>query len=290
MVIPSRWLAGGRGLGGFRAKMLESKEVSKLVDYPNYRDVFPSVTLMGGVCYFLKSAKYKKEECSVTIIRDGKESTKNRRLNEFDVFIRDSISVGILRKVLKLKEQSIIEILTADTPFGLASNFGGYRTKPSTDDIKLYLREENKERKVRYIPRTIITKNEELIDKWKVLVPGARGGGETLPDVILGQPWVSPPPSAATQTFIAFYVDGKKQADSLESYYRTKFFRHLVSLRKITQQASRSVYTWVPKQTWDRQWSDTDLYEKYSLTKREIEYIESSIKSMPKIQQKKGEK
>ena len=270
--------------------MLESNEISKLVDYPDYREVFPSVTLMGGVCYFLKSTKHKKKKCAVTIIRGGKESTKHRELNEFDVFIRDSISVGILRKVLKLEEPSIIEILTADTPFGLASNFSGYRTKPTDGDIKLYLREENKKRKIRYIPRTTITKNEDLIDKWKVLVPGARGGGETLPDVILGQPWVSPPPSAATQTFIAFYVDSKKQADSIESYYRTKFFRHLVSLRKITQQASRSVYSWVPKQTWNRQWTDADLYEKYNLTKREIDHIESIIKPMSPNQKKGDEK
>lgn len=285
MVIPSRWLAGGRGLGSFRAKMLESNEISKLIDYPNYKEVFPSVNLMGGVCYFLKSEKYKKKKCAVTIIRDGKESTEQRELNEFDVFIRNSISVGILRKVLKLKEQSIIEILTADTPFGLASNFEGYRTKQSAGDISLYLREE-KERKIRFIPRSTITKNEDLIDKWKVLVPGARGGGETLPDVILGKPWVSPPPSAATQTFIAFYANSKKQASSIESYYRTKFFRHLVSLRKITQQASRSVYSWVPMQTWDRQWSDTDLYEKYDLTQKEIDHIESSIKPMPRIQKR----
>lgn len=77
-----------------------------------------------------------------------------------------------------------------------------------------------------------------------------------------------------------FHVRLKKEAESIQSYYITKFFRFLVSLRKITQLAQRSVYTWVPMQTWDRQWTDEELYAKYGLSKAEIGYIESVIKPM----------
>ena len=58
------------------------------------------------------------------------------------------------------------------------------------------------------------------------------------------------PPSVCTQTFIAFYTDKKEQAESIQSYYITKFFRFIVSLRKITQSAFRHTYSWVPIQTW----------------------------------------
>ena len=41
MVIPSRWMAGGRGLGEFRAEFLGDRHVRTLVDYENAKDVFP---------------------------------------------------------------------------------------------------------------------------------------------------------------------------------------------------------------------------------------------------------
>lgn len=53
MVIPSRWLAGGRGLDEFRKDMLKSHQLVKLVDYPVSKDVFPNVEVMGGICHFL---------------------------------------------------------------------------------------------------------------------------------------------------------------------------------------------------------------------------------------------
>ena len=100
---------------------------------------------------------------------------------------------------------------------------------------------------------------------------------------MLGKPWLAPPPSIATQTFLAFYIDTEDQAKSLESYYRTKFFRYLVSLRKITQDALRQTYLWVPIQTWDRQWTDDALYKKYKLSKDEINEIDSGIRSMAEM-------
>ena len=40
------------------------------------------------------------------------------------------------------------------------------------------------------------------------------------------------------------------------------------------------MYSWVPKQEWDRIWTDEQLYEKYKLTVDEQEFIESRIKPM----------
>ena len=82
------------------------------------------------------------------------------------------------------------------------------------------------------------------------------------------------------QTFLAFWTDTKEKSESIQSYYCTKFFRHLVSLRKITQDALRPMYAWVPVQEWDRQWTDEMLYAKYGLSDDEIEYIESVIRPM----------
>lgn len=279
MVIPSRWLAGGRGLDDFRRDMLTSHKLERLVDFPVSSEVFPNVEVKGGICYFLWS-KAHNGSCDVTLVRGGEETTSSRQLDEFDVFVRDPRALGILRKILKAGEQSIVDILTADTPFGIATNFNDFHEKKKAKTVALhYVR--NGKRKIGFVPASIITKNVNLIDKWKVLVPKAGSdGGQKIPDSVLGKPWLSSPPSVATQTFLAFCVDSEEEARSLESYYRTKFFRHLVSLRKLTQDALRPMYSWVPIQTWDRQWTDKALYKKYGLTKKEIDYIESVIRPM----------
>ena len=72
----------------------------------------------------------------------------------------------------------------------------------------------------------------------------------------------------------------KRAANSFASYYRTRLFRFLVSLRKITQHALRSTYSWVPQQSWDRVWTDELLYEKYGITKNQIAFIDSMIRPM----------
>lgn len=279
MVVPSRWLAGGRGLGDFRQEMLGSRNLKVLVDYPVSKEVFPNVEVKGGICYFLWSKDYEGP-CDVTVIRGDEITSSKRKLDEFDVFVRDPRAVDILRKVLKTEEKSITEILTADTPFGIATNFDDFNLKQKPGDIALYYVRSGK-RDIGFVSKKTITKNTRLIDKWKVLVPKAGSdGGQKIPDAVLGKPWLSPPPSVATQTFLAFYVESEDEARSVESYYRTKFFRHLVSLRKITQDALRPMYTWVPVQTWDRQWTDEALYMKYKLTKKEIDHIEKVIRPM----------
>lgn len=279
MVIPSRWLVGGRGLDEFRKEMLSSQHLQKLVDHPVSKEVFPGVEVKGGICYFLWSGSHQKP-CDVTIVRGEDETSALRNLDEFDVFVRDTRASEILRKVLEAGETSVTDLLTADTPFGIATNFEGFEENKGSEDIALHYVRRGK-RDVGFIPRSLIKKNEGLVDMWKVLVPKAGSdGGQKIPDSVLGKPWISPPPSAATQTFLAFSVPTEDEAFSIESYYRTKFFRHLVSLRKITQDALRPMYSWVPIQTWDREWTDEELYRKYKLSDDEIAYIEEVIHTM----------
>lgn len=64
------------------------------------------------------------------------------------------------------------------------------------------------------------------------------------------------------------------------SYISTKFFRFLVSVRKISQDATQKVYQFVPMQDFSKPWTDAELYAKYGLTDEEVAFIESMIKPM----------
>lgn len=279
IVIPSRWLAGGRGMDEFRQTMLGDRHMRELVDYPVASDVFPGVEIKAGVCYFLWDAAHEGD-CNVTIIR-GSEilGPMPRNLGEYDIFVRDARAVSILHKVLARREPSINTILTRDTPFGLPSNFDGFHKNERLDDVPLYYIHKMK-RGIGYVARDSVTKNAHLIDSWKVFAPKAFNGGDSLPHQILGKPLIAPSSSVCTQSFVFFHVESRKAAESLQSYYKTRFFRFMASLRKITQDALHSTYTWVPIQIWDCAWTDEDLYAKYAITEEEQAFIESQVRAM----------
>ena len=284
MVIPSRWMAGGRGMDEFRKAMLGNQHLKVLVDYPNSAEVFPGVDLKSGVCYFLWDREHHGE-CTATLVRgDDVVGPTSRKLDEYDVFIRDKRAATILRKVLKHKEPSFEDLLTGDTPFGLASNFTAFRLgEPAEGEVKLYVRSKAGQ-KIGAINRSTITKNTHLIDSWKVLAPKAgpgNSGGHVLPDMVLGKPRIAEPNSVCTQTWIvAGPLKSREQAESVARYLQTSFVRFLVSLRKISQDAMKGVYRWVPQQTWNQEWTDEVLYKKYGITNTEIAFINSMIRPM----------
>jgi len=279
MIIPSRWLAGGRGMDEFRKVMLGDRHMHELADYPVASDVFPGVEIKAGVCYFLWDASHNGD-CKVTTIR-GNEilGPIQRNMGEYDVFVRDARAVSILQKVITADHRGMDTLVSNREPFKMESNFKGFHENKQKNDIALYRILPGK-RRVDWLERAKIVKNTHLIDKWKIIVPKAFNGGDGLPHQILGKPWLSPPPSACTGSFLAIPADSKAAAQSIQSYYATKFFRFLVSLRKITQDAFSHMYLWVPVQEWDRAWTDKVLFKKYGLTNKEIEYIESVIRPM----------
>jgi site-specific DNA-methyltransferase (adenine-specific) len=206
----------------------------------------------------------------------------SRSLDEFDVLVRDNRALEILRKVLAHNDTSVNSILARDKEFGWTSNFDGFHEKQRKGDLPLYYIRTMK-RAVGYIARKEVTKSENLIDTWKLLVPKVGSGRErerSGVDLVLGPSLIAPSPSVCTQSFLFFFVSSRAEAESLQSYYATRFFRFLVSLRKITQDATHSTYRWVPMQAWDRKWNDADLYRKYRLTKEEIALIEAMIRPM----------
>lgn len=88
-----------------------------------------------------------------------------------------------------------------------------------------------------------------------------------------------------TQTYLVIGYDPAKpltetECKNIVSYIKTKTFRYLVSIKKITQNGSRNVYQLVPLQNFNEEWTDEKLYKKYNFTDEDIHYIECQIEEM----------
>ena len=159
MIIPSRWFAGGKGLDKFREQTLNDSRFRQLVDYENATECFPGVDIAGGICYFL----WDRENpglCRIDNIKNGEKYSSVRKLNEFDVLIRDGRSIEIIHKVTAKAERTMDTQVTARKPFGLAT------TARPTKSGNLVLRWQKGEGPY---PSHLITSVQEMIDAYKVI-------------------------------------------------------------------------------------------------------------------------
>jgi len=277
MIVPSRWFAGGKGLNSFRDEMLHDDRIRFIRDYPQAFDCFPGVQIKGGVCFFLWD-RDNRGECTVETQKGndiGEAVSRNLLEDGCDTFIRYNEAISILHKVKNLGEPSMESIVSSRQPFGLPTTFHGHKERKK-DDILIY---ENTG--TSYTSRKNITKNTDVIDNWKVLIPRSGSGSDAFPHPILGKPWIGGPGTASSETniFIGPFSD-KKECENVISYISTRFMRFFAMLKKVTQSTTRGIYTLVPLQDFSEPWTDEKLYKKYGLTEDEIAFIESMIRPM----------
>ena len=274
-VTPSRWMAGGKGLDTFRARMLADKRMRSIVDYPKLYEGFPGVKIRGGISYFMWDRDHHGP-CTVQTMWDGQPTGPAiaRYLDSFDVLIRRNEAVPILEKVRAKGEPTLSSRVSSQKPFGLRTFFHGKPTpRALKDPIKLF-----GSQKVTWVERSDISVNAAWIDKWKVLMTRVQGTSAAVETKFLSKPIIAEPGTACTESYIvAGCFDSELEAKSLASCLRTRFARFLVSLRKPTQDAARGVYGFIPELPLDQEWTDAKLYKRYGLAKEEIAFIESQV-------------
>lgn len=283
LIMPARWFSAGREnlLGAFRHFMLTNRSLQKLVAFTDSSLLFSPVEIKGGICYYLLNSKYNGD-CNYSIVRNNIIQTMNRNLSRFDILIRDPMLSTIVETVMPLtvNGETVDTIISNDTPFGISSNPRSSKKSPlsvftnatAEHDVFLYHIENNK-RKIEYVRRCDISKNEDDIDTYKVFIPGSGGSGDD--DIVLGKPEYAPPHSVCSQSFLYAKFSSENEAKNFISYLKTKFFRALVAAVKISQAAPNKVYRFVPLQDFSVQWTDKILYKKYLLSESQINYIET---------------
>ena len=298
MIIPSRWMTRtGQGISNdWVDKMISCNHFIEMHDYLDSNECFAGVDIMGGVNYFLFSEEYVGK-CRYVQHSGDKVTKRDDYLDPFKagVVIRDSMALQIVRKVIKKEgnyylNKSFSSLVGPSHYFDkdgvLNTNWSGYvKRRDDAHDVKYYLSRRMEESGFAWIKKSDIPKGIETLKLHKVFIPKANGSfGEDAP--ILGVPFYGEPGSVCSQTYIPIGYDSKlhnftkEQCESIISYIKTKFFRFMVSVRKMTQDAPREVYQFVPLQEFNHTWTDSELYKKYCLEQDEIQFIETMIRSM----------
>ncbi|WP_299099666.1 Eco57I restriction-modification methylase domain-containing protein [uncultured Winogradskyella sp.] len=300
IIMPTRWYAGGKGLDTFRDQMLNDKNVSELHDFLKPDIIFSNTNNRGGICFFLRDKSYDNSEdlTKVFTYNDNlipTQSLRNLKTEDSDILIRHSIAVDILKKVKSNdKYESFENIISSRKPFGLEGNIVKNKTifrstkNGLTSPVLCY----GRGKQVGFLNKEEIAKNTNWIDKFKVFAPYANNIGTELNDDNLNA-FVGEPNTISTETYIVIGADldlKKESAKNLTNYCFTKFTRFMHSIPKVSQHGTSKTYKFVPLQNFtsesDIDWSksieeiDKQLYEKYKLSKEEIEFIEKMIKTM----------
>jgi len=276
MIIPSRWFGGGKGLDDFRSEMMADKRIREITDYENANDCFPGVDIAGGICYFLWD-RDNTGVCTITNIVNNESFTSKRTLDEFDIIIRNSNAIPIIRKVISKKEPTMSQQVSSRKPFGLST------TERPMQSGDLILHWQNGEGPY---PRKRISVGTEMIDNYKVITsyvgydhagsPGRDGKRKVFAKIA-----ILPPRTVCNETYLVVgHYKSKAEAENLVIYMKTQFFRFLVSQYMFSHHITKGSYSFVPIQDFSEPWADEKLYAKYGITDDEIAFIESMIRPM----------
>jgi hypothetical protein len=270
-IIPSTWMtAHGLGLPAFREFMF-SGVTKSITHFDKTDDVFPSVTIPGGVCYFLLT----KENYNSVLINGIEVENDCVDKNNIVVLKKNSIYDKV-----KMKTESYIDSLhLPNIPFGLKTNHD-----KSVDGIRCLFSTQHDD--ICYVDISDVTKNKHIIHKWKVLhkMTGYKLSGSTdfrIPLDYLSSDSVIilEPNTVCTASFgVIYYFDTEDEATNFKKYVLTKFFRYMLSLNVKTYVLTTPHFAWIPDmKDYTKVWTDEMLFKHFNLTEEEIATINEKI-------------
>ena len=279
MIIPSRWFTGGKGLMNFRQSMLTDRHIRKLVDYENFKDVFPGVDLAGGACYFLWD---RDHEGACEVVNNGDvSSTAIRYLDEYETFIRQNLAVDIVKKVMSKYDCFLNDRVSSRKPFGLPTNY-----QPKDNGVPCWFIQKIG---LRYASPNDVDDTRGYLHKWKLLAPKSPIAGQTdfskpVGFYYEGNTKIAKPGECCTESFIVLgFFDSEKEVLAYRSYIFTKVVRFLLLQTVVSQDVTKKNYCFIPDLgKYDREYTDDMLCKMWGITEAEWEYIDSRITNIGK--------
>jgi len=278
VVIPSRWFSAGKGVEGFRDRMITSNEIKAIHHFKHSKSVFPTVDVLGGVCFLHHVKGFKGE---TQYIENGVSTEVN--FSKYDIVLDDPFGYPLVDKILKnWKGKFVGDVAWSGKPFGIRTFYFKRNLNLRAEDknsIGCY----SKGRKILYANMQDINKNTDKINEWKVAVPRAYSPGSkqgvrrvTLP---ISQYFIIPKGFITTETYnIVASFKTKLEAENFLAYLQTDFARYFLGLRKITQDIPKDRWNWVPLVDASKLWTDELLASHFKLTKEEKKHIKLKVK------------
>lgn len=304
LVTPGRFLFdAGQTPKKWNEKMLNDEHLKVLSYESDASKVFPNTDIKGGVVVTLRD--------STSICGAIETFTIYRELNEILKKVNRAVgntprldSIFASQRCYKFSDlfyevnannENVVSQLGPGGRIKIVSKvletipeaFTKMPTMTGDSECRFYGRIDGK-RGYRYIQKRYIRENAYL-DGFKLLIPEANNSGKY--GETLAEPIISVPGDGSTDTFLnAGPFKTEEEARNLARYYKTKFFRALLGVKKATQHSPSQVWRTIPLQDFtpnsDIDWSqpvadiDRQLYAKYGLTDDEVSFIESHVKEM----------
>lgn len=299
LITPARFLFNaGKTPKSWNNKMLNDEHF-KVVWYSNdSSEVFPNVDIKGGLAITLRDKNQNFGSIGTfTPYSEVKSILKKVLANNFSslsdlVFAPESYR---LSKKLHLDFPELESRLSKGHKYDLTTNIFDklqetfLDNRPNMDDDFIQvLGRQNNNRVLKWIKKEYVDKHNNL-DKYKLVLPKSNGTGKFGEK--LSTPLICKPNEGHNQTFISIGAyDSEIEANNLLKYIKTKFSRLLLGTLKVTQDNKKSVWKNIPIQDFTSKseidWTksieeiDQQLYRKYKLSSKEIEFIEKMIKPM----------
>lgn len=302
-ITPARFLFdAGKTPSIWNKKMLNDKHFKVLMYEQNSQKIFANTDIKGGVAITVRNENKDYGQIETFIhfvelktIREKVKTDKNNNFsnlifsntsykytplffNENDGFDK-RVSGGSKRYLSSSVFEKFPEVFFENKPEGEYATIIGLK---------------NLKRK-RYFFKKAYLNPPTNFEKYKVIVPASNGSGaigEVFSTPLIGEPLIGEPLIGHTETFISIgSFDTIEEADNCLKYIKSKFARTLLGIKKITQ-GNKKAETWseIPLQDFtsnsDIDWSksiheiDLQLYKKYGLDEKEIEFIETHVKEM----------
>jgi hypothetical protein len=255
-VIPSRWFSGGKGLDKFRKDMLARTDITYIKHFDDASKIFGNgVDIKGGVHYFLKDSDYSGE-----CVYNGYKT----RLDKYDVFV-DGQYHAIIDKLTKFA--SITDVYKSQDYHHIQTNDARLKVELSEGYAKCYVSKQKGF--IKYIAESELTTERGL---WKAITARASHGHKSG----FGNTFIGTPGEVHCKTYISFEFKTKCEADSMVSYMKCRLPNFALSLRKNSQDISKSTCTWIPIPPLDREWNDDLVYEHFELSEEDIELVKTT--------------
>lgn len=275
LIMPSRWFAGGfPSLDKFRELVCNENKIDSIFNYYVAQDLFPSVDIKGGICYFLWDMKHKGETKFVNYKHNGVISQSHRPLKEEgnDSIIRDNEALTIINKIRKLDYPSFSTIVSPLWANSTKSSFSTFhKSKERDDDIFAYVLKDTG-----WINKDELKKGLEYVNKWKLFVPRSIGSADVTKDKV--KSIVAGPNTCASGTYIIIGpFDNENEAQNCKKYIETKFFHYLLSIMKVSQDTVKKCYSLIPLLNFNKTYNDETLFKMFNFTQEEVNYINNLV-------------